>query len=179
MGSSLYIIAMYKPKLCKHCRSIFSPNSSRHWFCSDFCNVFHHVHRKTEGACWICELKTTAKGYTYVRDKRAHRIVWEHCYGEIPAGMLVCHSCDVPACVNIAHLFLGTSLDNMKDMIEKSRDKHPRGSTTHNAKLTESDVSDILMDDRTAYAISKNYNVDPRTIRGIKLGETWLHVPKP
>jgi hypothetical protein len=48
-------------------------------------------------------------------------MVWEESNGSIPDGMRVLHRCDVPACVNIDHLFLGTSLDNMQDMTAKGR----------------------------------------------------------
>ena len=167
---------MYKAKPCKHCANIFQPKSSRHWYCCDFCNVMHHVKSQPVGGCWICFLRPTKKGYTYVRNKRAHRIVWEHHSGTIPKGLLVCHSCDAPACVNPDHLFLGTSLDNMADMIEKARDKHPKGANTHTAKLTEKEVRKILKDNRTAYSISKEYIVSPRAIRSIKNGETWRHI---
>lgn len=58
--------------------------------------------------------------------KPTHRISWEIFNGPIPQGMLVLHRCDVPACVNIAHLFLGTPKDNMVDMVNKGRAKNER-----------------------------------------------------
>jgi len=41
--------------------------------------------------------------------------------GEVPAGMLICHSCDNTACVNPDHMFLGTASDNNKDSMKKGR----------------------------------------------------------
>lgn len=52
---------------------------------------------------------------------RPHRFVWWQHHGEIPDGMYICHTCDNPACINIDHLFLGSSSDNARDMMAKGR----------------------------------------------------------
>lgn len=54
------------------------------------------------------------------RLQKAHRVWWEVANEqEIPEGMHACHRCDNPPCVNPAHIFLGTDLDNVRDAIVK------------------------------------------------------------
>jgi hypothetical protein len=50
-------------------------------------------------------------------------------HGPIPPGLQVLHRCDIPPCVNAAHLFLGTQADNIKDAAAKQRLTVPRTCT--------------------------------------------------
>lgn len=77
----------------------------------------------------------TSTGYGAVRhgskSQLVHRVEWERHFGPIPPGMFVCHSCDNPPCCNIEHLFLGTPMDNVRDMIAKGRQRHPKKDHCH------------------------------------------------
>ena len=52
---------------------------------------------------------------------RLHRAMWEKHNGLIPQKMVVMHVCDTPACINPAHLQIGTQTENIADMDRKGR----------------------------------------------------------
>ena len=104
----------------------------------------------------------------------AHRLAWECARGPIPAGLSVLHCCDVPACVNPEHLFLGSQGDNMNDMSAKGRSC--RGEKNHRAKLTAAEVLAILADRRPHRIIGRDMDVTKTTVGDIKRGRIWRHV---
>jgi hypothetical protein len=78
-----------------------------------------------ENDCHVWTAGKTAAGYGEINfdgeTKLAHRVAYELLVGPIPDGLLVCHRCDNPSCVNPKHFFLGSSDDNAKDMARKGR----------------------------------------------------------
>jgi hypothetical protein len=69
----------------------------------------------------------------------AHRFAWEMVYGAIPDGMFVLHTCDVPACVRIEHLWLGDNAANMADKVAKGR--QAIGETHGKAKFSDATIA--------------------------------------
>ncbi len=111
-----------------------------------------------------------------------HRLVYEHSTGKkIPSDMLVCHKCDTPRCVNIDHLFLGTSADNAADMVSKNRQARNKGEKNGYSKLKSKDVIEIrnlLKSGTMTYArIASLYSVSSALIRAIKVRKLWKHLP--
>lgn len=117
----------------------------------------------------------------------AHRVAYELFVGDIPDEMQCLHKCDNPKCVNVDHLFLGTQMDNMHDMIAKGRQaigsqlnhKSQTGELNYNAKLTEDDVRDIrkMYDNGESIAsISRLLNVPSHNTGLVARRKTWKHV---
>ncbi len=135
--------------------------------------------------CWLWQglLRPDGYGNAHFERKRqgAHRVAWKLFRGEIGPGLVVCHKCDVRACVNPEHLFLGTIADNVEDMNQKGRS--PRGEKQGLAKLTADQVSRIkvmLAEDRLyIIEIALEFGVSPTAIHAIKIGKTWRHVEAP
>ncbi len=100
------------------------------------------------------------KGKRYLH----HRLVWEMAFGPIPDGLFVCHRCDVRNCIEITHLFLGTSNDNVQDMINKGR---------QSKRLTEEEVLDIKKKEESVEVLAKKYHITETHVRYIWQGKVW------
>jgi HNH endonuclease len=84
--------------------------------------------QKTDG-CWEWQACLDPKGYGRVIYKgkkyKPHRIIKAMESGldvdEIPVKLQACHHCDNRKCVNPSHIFWGSNLDNVRDMVKKGR----------------------------------------------------------
>jgi hypothetical protein len=84
-------------------------------------------------------------GYGRIQEDRAllaHREAFRIANGTFDDTLMILHHCDNPPCFRPIHLFKGTCLDNVHDMIAKGRARHTeprlsiRGEAHHNAKYT-------------------------------------------
>lgn len=209
------------PRPCAICGVIFQPTKRRNRQCSVACG--HEARRRVLGyraptgpvatrrrhtfaenvteteTCSLWHGPVNNQGYGKLihpvagKPIYAHRYAWELAHGPIPAGMFVCHTCDVRNCVRVDHLFLGTNRENILDAKAKGRlatgDRH--GSRTHPerikagekggmAKLTNDQVRTI----RQTYAaggvthtdLAQRFGVARTTIGHIVNGDGWRSV---
>lgn len=124
---------------------------------------------------WIAALNRLGYGWLRVggRMQLAHRVSW--ClYNKDKLDGLVLHRCDVPRCVNPAHLFVGTNADNMSDMKAKGRRKGICNGEKHGRhKITEAQVQIIRNSSTGARTLAKQLGVGRDCVRKVRLGLTW------
>lgn len=125
---------------------------------------------------WNAALKTGYGSMKY-NDKniRAHRLSWIIHNGSIPDGLCVLHKCDNRKCNNPNHLFLGSKVDNIKDMVSKGRNKYLIGETNGRSTITQEIVDNIkrLLEIETPTEIAKKYNISRQIVYKIKYKQTW------
>jgi DNA-binding XRE family transcriptional regulator len=139
-----------------------------------------YVEFDTNGGCWLFKGATNGDGYGQNKNadgkrEMMHRISFEIHNGPIPDGLCVLHKCDVRACVNPQHLFLGDKRDNAIDAVQKGRWVNNRGERHGMSKLTDSAVVQIkemlAQSSMTQREIAAVFGVDPSTISDIKRGK--------
>jgi hypothetical protein len=129
----------------------------------------------TECGCWVWMGAVTNAGYGVCsngkKTAQAHRVSYEAFVGEIPAGMIIAHTCDNSLCVNPNHLWLATHKQNSQDMVNKKRSAN--GEKCGKSKLTQEQVDFIKNSDLSTYKLGAMFNVSDTNIGYIKRGLTW------
>lgn len=171
----------FAPIVCAHCGGAFTPSHPRQPYCSTRCNLFAHVSVAGPDECWLWAAYINPTGYGQIttggKPQLAHRVAWVVENGEIPEGLNVLHKCDVRACVNPSHLFLGSHADNSADMVSKGRTRPVNGSRVWSSKLSDSDVMAILgAKDASTIDLATRFGVAKATIINIRAGRRWKHL---
>lgn len=142
------------------------------------------VDRYSQADCWPFKGYIGKNGYGYIsyklKKRTAHRLAWELTHGD-PGELCVLHRCDNRRCCNPDHLFLGTVLDNQRDMVAKGR--QARGEHQGGSKLTTLDVQLIRWSHKLGVAsqaqIARVWGVTQSNISHVVrdiAGRTWRHV---
>ncbi len=160
---------------------------------------FHGSYERSPCGCWLWKLSCRPGGYGafsfHGQSVDAHRFAYSALVGPIPRDLFVLHQCDVPACVNPDHLFVGTQSDNMQDAFKKGRGSPPprkygppkprpsRAISNPNrrpgAKITTEIARDIkarLAAGETGRAIAGRHGLHFGSVSDIKRGLTWRDI---
>jgi hypothetical protein len=158
--------------------------------CSITSNIYfleyfwNNVEISKEDKCWNWKGSTDRFGYGrscfLCKVYKAHQMAYRIAYGDIQKGMCVLHKCDNTSCCNPKHLWLGTQLDNIHDMVKKNRNIKPIGSLNNKAKLNEELVREIRHKYKKGDIIQKDlatiYNVSLSTIHRVISSKSWSHI---
>jgi hypothetical protein len=184
---------MPEQKVCPICGSWFQTRHKETQTCSRSCGrrlvygpvdalFWAQVQRGSEDDCWPWLGYQDAAGYGRTNkcgEHFAHRVAWVLTQGQIPTGLKVLHTCDNPPCCNPAHLYLGTQLENMRDMVQRGRGGDHRGQRNGRARISESDVCRIRSEremGQTQGQLAALFGVGQQAISRLLAGKSWGHV---
>lgn len=140
------------------------------------------IDRQADSPCWLWTAKKDSRGYGIfypIREKpvRAHRFSWEFFNKKkIEAGLVVCHSCDNPSCVNPKHLRAAPQAFNVREAIERKRWKPNVGIENGRAILTPTEVQEIRRSRETQMVLASHYGIAQSHVSRIIRGESWASV---
>jgi hypothetical protein len=138
-------------------------------------------------SCWVWQRMLMPNGYGQMGYKSrgsmlAHRAAYEVFVGPLIEGLMVCHTCDNPRCVNPAHLVQATAQWNAQDMKAKQRGNYAnacKGSQVkHLAKMTEASVLELrsLEGQLSNKQLAEKYGITVAVVGKILRRKTWKHI---
>lgn len=153
-----------------------------------------YIEKFEKGKCWLWCGSMHKSGYgTFCINQtlyQAHRVAYFLAHpGEIElaapadksAKQFVLHTCDMRACCNPEHLFLGSIADNTQDMVKKGRQRGVIGENNPASKLSHRNVRTIrrLLTESglTQWEIARRFGVSQSAISHIKLKHTYTELP--
>lgn len=130
--------------------------------------------------CHACTSDGYSRGYPVRNVVRAgvrklvklSRIVWERANGPIPEGQVMRHLCHNKACVNLAHLAIGTVADNARDSALVGKNSSPLTVEQAAAIRRAATFSE-------AVRIAAACGIKKKSVGSIRSGRTWKHLPIP
>jgi len=152
--------------------------------------LYERIYKKSEknlNGCLIWKGACNKNGYgqisirDLVNKKKKyvllHRLIYKLNNKNFDEKNYVLHSCDVRNCIEISHLYDGSHIDNMNDMVKKNR-QHKRPGELHPlAKLKNCEVEmirNLYKNQRLSLStLSKKFNVSLTTIHNIVKNKTW------
>lgn len=152
-------------------------NRARFWTCINR-NGPIPPHVPEIGRCWEWIRAKCPDGYGRMRvgDRVAysHRVSWAIHFGQPPLDRLVCHKCNNPACVNPAHLFLGTNQENCDDKVRKNRQSSgKRGGRRKLTGIKVDEIKALCSAGATHKSVASKFGVCRSTVDRIVAGKIW------
>jgi hypothetical protein len=125
---------------------------------------------------WLGAIMSAGYGIVSVnrRSRLCHRVAYIIEHGSIAAGMLVCHRCDVRSCCNPKHLFLGSSVDNAVDMMQKGR---ARGTAPFLSAETVGYIRRMRQSGWSCAKIARKIQAGRGVVWQADTGKTYAHIP--
>jgi hypothetical protein len=156
------------------------PGEARAWLEAYIAN-FHTA--EDINACVLWPFAVNSRGYPCISVKGVSqlvtRVVMERVSGApLSDAELMCHTCDIPRCVNPWHLYSGDDVTNTADKIERGRQAQGEGNAR--SRLTADDVRAIRDTATGRYGeiigFARRYGVSIYTIKAVLTGESWASV---
>lgn len=150
------------------------------------CRFYGNIARDASG-CWIWKGAKDSNGYGHInfgrrlRHQRTHRISYLMHVGS-PGRLLVLHKCDVRACVNPDHLYLGDHRDNTIDSIKRKKFVYLRGQDNGHSVLSDKSAAFIKSHYKPRHArfsgaaLAVKFDVARSTIYAIANNQNWRHL---
>ena len=176
MNINVFVLKIYTREMPY---GVKQPAEERFWSFVDKgdeneCWTWTGTKRRGYGQIWIDGKLIFSHRYSYVKHNP-----YGLSFDDIE-GCVVCHACDNPACVNPAHLFVGTTQDNIIDRDVKGRQVTAKGENNARAKLQDFHIREI----RHAYAaggvtqqnLADEFGVHRSVITNIINNKAWKHI---
>jgi hypothetical protein len=140
---------------------------------------FHRLRSIETDECVEWPYATNGAGYGWLHyEGRAwltHRLALSLATGVLDQQLHAIHGpCHNSICMNVRHLSWGTRSRNMAD---RNRDgTGQRGQGNHRARLTESEVKEILVAPGTQSEVAERFGICQSHVSALRRGARWTHL---